>query len=257
VAVHGTTRPEELLDAFRRAASDGSEAAFWTERRLALDPGAAGMIEVVPDSAARMNAAWTSDDARKLVVTEQGAPVAAIRREGLGAVAALATRPGDPDWLAPGEQTSRLVASLLRAVARKASGRVRVERSGPTRVLVRYDAPDGGETPTAVDARRGAKAPLVPADAGLLAADVPQDAEWLDLVAADGRVVATAGLDSPAPAEYLDPPPADLDALAALACGSAAPPARPLAPWLAAAAVLLALGAVAIPRIKSNVRDAR
>jgi hypothetical protein len=259
--VRGATTPEFLADAFRDVEEKARvDEPVATERRLALAAGAAGIVDVAPESAARIDRTWLADGARALVVSDKGEPVAAIRRVGLGTATALATRPGDAEWLAAGEKTSRLVASLVRAAMRPASGRVRVERDGETRILVRYEPPPGGDVAAAV-AWADVRAPLVPSGGGLFAADLPvvgRDVpEWIGLVAADGRVLATVGLDTPAPAEYRDPPPVDLDAFAALACGDADPPVTPLLPWLAAAAVSLCVAAIAALGVKSRSRRAR
>jgi hypothetical protein len=259
--VRGAATPERLADVFR----DVEEKTRVDEpvvagRRLVVDAGAAGLVDAAPESAARVDRVWLADGARLLVVTDQGEPVAAIRRVGLGTATALATRPGDAEWLAAGETTSRLVASLVRAAMRPAAGRARVERDGETRLLVRYEPPPGGDVPAFAE-RGGLRAPLAPAGDGLHAAEFAAagrpSSDWIDLVAADGRVIASAGLDTPAPAEYRDPPPVDLDALAASACGAAPPASKPLLPWLAAAAVALALAGIGTARIKSEARVAR
>jgi hypothetical protein len=263
--VRGATTPSLLADVFRDVEEKSRvDEPVVTDRRLAVDAGAAPLIDAVPEFAARVDRTWLADGARRLVVTDKGEPVAAIRRVGLGRVTALATRPGDADWLAAGEKTSRLVASLVRAAMRPAAGRMRVERDGETRLLVRYDAPPGGAVAAFVecDGSTGrVRAPLVSSGGGILAAEVPaagrEAPDWIDVLAADGRVLATAGLDTPAPAEYRDPPPVDLDALAALATTHAAPPVSPLAPWLAATAVALALAAIAVAGIKSEPHRAR
>jgi hypothetical protein len=184
-----------------------------------------------------------------------------VRRVGLGTVAALATRAGDPEWLPPGAAAARLVSSLAAAASRTASSRVRVERESRGRVLVRVEVPEGGAAPARVEWRTvegtPGVAPLLPAGDGLLAAQVDEYVPSLDVVAADGRVLATAGLDSPAPPEYRGPRSADLGALATLACANGAAPRRPLLPWLAAAAVLLALASVVAARVKSGAPLAR
>lgn len=261
VRVIGATSPERLAEIFREVEEQARvDEPVVSDRKLVLDD-ATGLLaaDAVPRSALRLDRVWLADGARQLVVTDRDEPVAALRRVGLGAVAALATRPGDPNWLPADAATARLVASLVRAVARPASGRVRVERDGATRLLVAYEPSPGAEPPAfaRLNGEQGDAVPLVPADGGLLACEVGTRAEWVDLVAADGRVLATAGLDTPVPAEYRDPPAVDLDALAALACRDATPPATPLAPWLAAFAAVLALASVAAARIKSSGASAR
>jgi hypothetical protein len=260
--VVGATSPERLAAAFldveEQARVDDPVVA---DRRLAIDPSASGLAAEAPASAARIDRVWLAEGARPIVVTDRGEPVAALRRVGLGAAAALATRPGDDGWLAAGEPAAHLVAALARAVARPASGRVRVERDGAARLLVRYEAPPGGGAAAFAefdDGGRRIRVPLIPAGGGLLAADLGRtQPQWIDLCAADGRDLATAGVDAPAPPEYLDPPRADLDALAALVASRGEEPALPLAPWCAAAAAALALASVAAARIKSAPRLAR
>jgi hypothetical protein len=259
--VRGATSPERLAEEFREIEEKARvDETVVENRRLRLDD-AMDLVaaDALPGSAARVDRVWLAEGARRLVVTDRGEPVAALRRVGLGAVAALATRPGDPDWLAADPATARLVASLARAVARPASGRVRVERDGATRLLVAYETPPGADAPVFArsDREHGDRVPLVPGDGGLLACEVGARAAWVDLVAAAGRVLATVGLDTPAPAEYRDPQPVDLDALAALACRDTDVPTAPLAPWLAACAVALALASVAAARIKSAGASAR
>jgi hypothetical protein len=127
-------------------------------------------------------------------------------------------------------------------------------------VLVRAETEDGA-APARVEWRAAdgttRASPLLPANGGLLAADVDDDASALDVVASDGNVLATAGLDRPAPPEYRDPRPADLEAIAALACSGERGRGRPLLPWFAGAAVLLALASVAAGRVKSAAPRAR
>ena len=93
------------------------------------------------------------------------------------------------------------------------------------------------------------RAPLVPAESGLLAADLSTVGDLppvVRLTAADGTAVAGVGLDEPAPLELREPPAADLSGLVALARSPAPAGGTPLAPWLAALAVVLGvLGAVA------------
>jgi VWA domain-containing protein len=259
--VRGTATPEALAEAFRAAESRARvEEPVAEDRRLAAAAGAEPIVVGVPASARRVNRVWAADGARVLVATERGEPVAALRRAGLGTVAALATRAGDAEWLAPDPAARRLVAALVGAVARTDSSRVRVERGDDGRVLVRAEV-DAGAAPARVEWRAGGAttraAPLVAAGAGLLAAQVDEDAPALDVVAADGTVLATAGLDRPAPPEYRGPRAADLDAVASLACGSGRGPPRPLLPWLAGAAVVLALASVAAARVKSAAPLAR
>jgi hypothetical protein len=135
---------------------------------------------------------------------------------------------------------------------------VRVERDGESRLLVRYEPPPGGAPAAfARAAGIGLPQPLVPAADGLLAVEVGGRGEWAEISDAEGRTLATVGLDTPAPAEYRDPPPADVGAIAALVASPAERAATPLAPWLAAAAAGLALAAVAASRIKSPPRLAR
>jgi hypothetical protein len=272
--VRGVTSPERLAEIFREVEEKARvDDPIVTDRRLVADEGAGGIVGAVPESAARVDRVWLADGARQLVLTDHAEPVAALRRVGLGTVAALATRPGDAEWLAAGERTEQLVASLVRAAARPASGRWRVERDGDTRILVRCEPPPGGAAPGFVELDDGTehptRAPLMPAAGGLLVAEWPlqsphhldgvaRDApHWISFVAADGRVLATAGLDTPAPAEYRDPPSVDLDALAALVSSDDQPASAPLAPWFAALAVALALASVLAARVKSRMGLAR
>jgi hypothetical protein len=257
--VRGAATPEALADAFRGAESRARvDDVIAEERRLIASPGAEPLIAGVPESARRVNRVWPADGARVLVATERGEPVAAVRRFGLGTVVALATRARDAAWLDGGPETDRLVASLTKAAARQASSRVRVERDGDTRVLVRVE---GAAVPARVEWRAavgsGGSAPLLPAGDGLLAAEIAAVATGVDVLAADGRVLAAAGLDVPAPPEYRDPAPADLAALAALASGGGGRPQRPLLPCFAGAAVLLALASVVAARFKAGAPLAR
>jgi Mg-chelatase subunit ChlD len=260
--VRGAATPEALADAFRGAEARARVGEVVAEdRRLAPAQGADPIVAGVPESARRVNHVWPADGARVLVATDRGEPVAAVWRVGLGTVAALATRAGDPEWLPPGPPAARLVSSLVAAASRTASSRVRVERESGERVLVRVETPEGGAAPERVEWRTAEGmpgiAPLLPAGDGLLAAQVSEYVPSLDVVAADGRVLATAGLDSPAPPEYRGPRPADLASLATLACADGAAPRRTLLPWLAAAAVLLALASVVAGRVKSGAPLAR
>lgn len=259
--VRGAATPEALADAFRAAESRARvDEAIVEDRRLAAPDGAHPIVGDVPATARRLNRVWAADGARVLVTSDRGEPVAALRRTGLGTVAALATRAGDADWLPPDAAAEHLVASLVRAASRTGSSRVRVEREDGGRVLVRVETADGS-APARVEWRSAEgkphSSPLVAAGEGLLAADVDDDAADLDVLAADGRVLATAGLDRPAPPEYRDPHPADLDALAALACAGDGGRPRTLLPWLAGTAVLLALASVAVGRVKSGAPTAR
>lgn len=252
--VIGATSPERLAEIFRDVEEQARvDETIVSDRGLASDATELVPADAVPKRAVRIDRVWLADGARQVVVSDRGEPVAAVRRVGLGAVAALATRPGDPGWLPAERATGRLVESLVRAVARPASGRVRVERDGETGILVACETPAGSGAPAFAREVGGSadRVPLVPAGGGLLAGEFRARAEWAEILDADGRSLAAAGLDTPSPLEYRDPPAVDFDALAALACRDDTAPGTPLAPWFAGCAVLLALASVAAARIKS------
>jgi hypothetical protein len=267
VAVLDAAREDDLVGVLRgveeRARVDHPIAGAARLRRAA---GASGWLGAtrLPPGVARRNRAWAAPDAVRLVETEEGDAVAALRRHGLGRVAALATRPGDAAWLT-GDPAEDLVKALVAAVERPWRSAVRVEfAQGELHVT----ASGGGSQarPAAVEIVRpdGAalRAPLRPGVHGVLTADVSRALPERDAVVrvldAAGAAVATLGLDAPAPAEYRRPRAADLDELAALARSPDAAASVSLRPWLAALAVLCVLaGSAASLRARGERRAGR
>lgn len=258
VAVRTADEARALASVFRDVEESARvEEAIVEDRALVAAEGSALLgPAALPARAARIDRTWLAEGARAAVATDRGEPVAAVRGVGLGKVAALATRPGDAAWLAGDDRAAALVRALASAAMRPARARVRVERDGP-RLLVRTDAASSSAflAPSGEASRR---VPLVAAGNGLFAAEPPADfAHWVDVLGADGAPFASAGVDSPAPAEYLDPPPADLDVVAALACAGEDPRGGERSPWLAALAAALAVGGVLAGRVKSGDARAR
>jgi len=230
-----------LTDALRAAAARARPSRdLLRDVPLRAGPAASGVPGLeFPDRESVVARRWAAPDAGVLVETDDGVPVAALRRHGLGRVAALAVIPGT-GWPRSGDRA--WLSGLRGAVEGTAAGELRIERDGDRLVVKSV----GGARPVYVTLGSGAAATRVllrPAGDGLLAADLPvgDSAELAQLLDHDGRLIRAVGFDRPAAPEYRDPPRLDTDSLSALAAGPAPDEGLPLRPWLAGLAVLLAL----------------
>ncbi len=231
-----------LTDALRAAAARARPSRdLLRDAPLRAGPAASVVPGLVfPDREPVVARRWAAPDAGVLVETDDGVPVAALRRHGLGRVGALAVIPG-PGWPRSGDRA--WLSGLRGAVEGAAAGELRIERDGDRLVVKSV----GGTRPVYVTLGSGPSASRVmlrPAGDGLLAAEFPagDSADLAQLLDHDGRLIRAVGFDRPAAPEYRDPPRLDADSLSALAAGPAPYDGTPLRPWLAGLAVLLALG---------------
>ena len=206
----------------------------------------------IPPRAGRLHRTWPAPDATVLVRTVDGIPVAAVRREGRGSVGALAARALDPAWL-DGDRGAALVGAMVRAVRRRGSASLRVERDGD--LLRARIGTTAGASPARWVVRGDDRFPLFDAGGGVVAADVPPGGREtaLRFVTDDGVEVASSAIDSPAPLEVRGAPQFDIDALAARLRPDAPPRGTPLRPWLAGLAVVL----LVVGSVKSGSRPTR
>ncbi len=233
-----------LAEAFRAtAASARVDEPFVDGPSLFAEPGAEEQVPGfdVPSRAVRVNRVFAAPDARVLARTADSAPVAAVRREGLAWVAAIATRPGDAAFLPRDEATDALVRSLLGLVTRAHAGSARVERGrdGVLRVAAsaevvtaRLETPDDEIVEVA----------LLPGPGGVRRSSrhaVPRAATAVELLDVEGVVVATLGLDVPAPPELQDTPVVDLSPVQALAASGESGAGSTARPWLALLSIAL------------------
>ena len=253
VEIRDAAAPDDLARVFREVEDEArAETPFVHDRMLGVAPGGERILAGagLPALATRLHRTWLAPDARALAVTDRGEPAVALRREGIGTVAACAAEPGDAQALPSGDHGAALLRALVRAAARPASATVRAEREGADRLLLRVTTPPGAPGPSRaaleVPGRGEVVVPLVPAGEGLLALTLPRDAldaTSVRVVAANGLSLATVGLDASAAAEWRVAEAVDFAALAALARAPEPPQRTPIAPWLAAGAVLLLVAA--------------
>lgn len=243
----------DLADAFRAAADTG----WW------IDPApvvrAVAAAPAPPDGGwprpARVSTTRRADDGR--VVAEAGqAPLIAIGRHGLGAVAVAALDPGGSPWAGPAPWRALLRGLLADGAVRAVRGRV-VVRGGEAAAELRV--PGAGAVGSWVLRWGALRIPFEPDGPGALrtapfaapgrsAAPAPAFAE------ADGRRVRLAVADVPGAELAVDPPDrARAARLAAAGGGRVLDPGEPLParpdrgggpawPWAALALVALLVG---------------
>lgn len=233
----------DVARTFQQAAATAAAGGAFLDARVAR--AVAGASERLPGLAAppgllRAQRVFAAPDADVLIRTARREPLAAIRREGLGLVAAIAMRAGDPTWLPDGD--GGLVRALVGVLSGSAAPELRVERRGAEL----YFATADDVTPSRVRwSADGApqEADVRPEARGLWRAAVPPGVSYASLVDADGRVLGGVGLDIPAAPESFHPDAVDINELLRVAAASRPPGGTPLAPWLAGLALLLLVGA--------------
>lgn len=220
-----------------------------TEVAIAFDAGEFGALNVPTprdEVVARSLALDGTDDARVLARDDQGDPVLAWRREGLGTVLAVAGSVGDPNWwgsvLRPGDEGGELAAlQAVLASAAERGVRATVTGQGAVEVVGAAASPC-----VAVRTDAGTELPLVPHGPGTwrarFAPHAVAAARWFEIVDADGEVLTTVGVGRGPGPEYDGSGVDDSHVLAALA---EAPPEGESrrAVWLVLALGLLVLWA--------------
>jgi hypothetical protein len=186
-----------LTTAFRRVAAPRPGAVLRDPIVALTAAGAEVPGLAAPETVASMARRWPAADAVVWVRTEDGAPLAAVRRHGEGRIAAIATRPVDPSRMADGEKARALLGALRAWAQRRPDGDVRVQRDGD-RLLVRAS----GVAPTHAEVRVASsvvRLPLRTAEGGLLEATLPAGVDGgLVRLLAEGAEIWGAGLDRPA-----------------------------------------------------------